>query len=115
MAFHLHRRIAQQHPSRRGVGEDLRRPPRDHIIADKNVVVDPALPRQHHPVADPGRARNADLPAQQAIATDLDVVADMDQVIHLRPRPDQRIPDRAAVDADIRADFHVIPYGYSTK
>src|SRR5690606_6751867 len=40
---------------------------------------------------------------------------DMDQVIQLGARADHRIADRSAVDAGIRADFHIIPDGYGAK
>ena len=39
MGFHLHGRIAKQHPSRRRVGENLGRTARNHVIADEDVVV----------------------------------------------------------------------------
>ena len=115
MGFHLYRRIAQEHPPRRRIGEYLRRAPGDYIVADKNVVVHPALPAQHHPIPDPGRSGNTNLPAQKAIPPDLNVVADVDEVIQLGPRSDQRIAHRAPVDAHVRADFHIIPDCYGPK
>ena len=53
MGFHLHRRIAQQHPPRWCIGENLGGPAGDHIITDKDVVIDPALSGQNDAIADP--------------------------------------------------------------
>ena len=87
----------------------------DHVIADKDVVIDAALPAHHHPVANAGRPGHADLTAEQTIAADLDVVADVDKVIQLGARADGGVADGAFVDAGIGADFHIIPDGYSAQ
>ena len=61
MGFHFHRRITQQHPPLGRIGENLGAATGDHIIADKDVVIDATLAAHHHAVANLGRPGNANL------------------------------------------------------
>ena len=73
------------------------------------------LAAEHDEILERGRTGNADLTAQQTITPYLNVVTNMDKVIKLGAPANDRIADRAPVNADIRADFHVIPNGYGAK
>ena len=108
MGVHLHRRIAQKDAARRGVGHDLGRAARDHVIADEKVIPHAALAAQHDPVADTRGPGDADLATEQRVAPHLDVMGDVDEVIELGAGPDLRRPDGAAVDGAIGADLHIV-------
>ena len=73
------------------------------------------MPAQDHPVADAGRPGDADLPAQQAVAPDGHVVADVHEVIQLGAVADHGIADGAPVDAGIGADLDIIADGDRAK
>src|SRR5438309_446835 len=58
--------------------------------------------------ADPGRPRDSHLGHDDRVLTDLDVVADLHQVVDLGPAADDRLPERGAVDRRVRPDFDVV-------
>src|SRR5699024_4545912 len=81
----------------------------DHVLADRDMIREPHPAPDDDPVADGGRAGNADLAAEQAVASDLDVVTDLDLVVDFRPAADPRRRDRALIDAGAGADLDIIP------
>ena len=82
-------------------GEDGARP-------DGDVVGDTHLPRQHRPVADRARARNADLRHQDDVFSYIAVMADLNQVVDLAAPPDDGLAESRTVDGAIGADLDVL-------
>ena len=61
-----------------------------------------------HAISDPAAPGNADAPGNHAVPADLVVVSDHDQIVDLRAAADGGGLDRAAVDAAVGSQFHVI-------
>ena len=72
------------------------------------VVAEADLPADDRVRLDDGAARDAGLRRDDDALADLDVVADLHEVVYLRTAPDARLAQRAAVDARVRADLHVV-------
>src|SRR5437879_11740543 len=53
-------------------------------------------------------ARDAYLRHQDVMLTDLDVVGDLDQVVHFRAATDDRLAEGGAVHGHVRAQLHVV-------
>ena len=69
---------------------------------------DAHLPGQCHVIPDLGAAGNADLRDDQAILPNGHVVRDLHEVVDFGAFADDRRPQRAAVNGDVGADFHVV-------
>src|SRR2546422_2248028 len=81
----------------------------DHgTVTNRDVVGDAHLPGQHDAAADPARPRDSHLGHDDRVLTDLDVVADLHQVVDLGPAADDRLPERGAVDRRVRPNFDVV-------
>src|SRR5581483_574851 len=76
--------------------------------ADRYVPHHARLAAQHHIVLEHRRAGNADMAGQHAVPSDHDVVPDLNEIINFRPLTDDRVLERAAVDAAVGADLHVV-------
>src|SRR5688500_18561550 len=53
-------------------------------------------------------SRNSDLRHDDAVIADAHVVTDVHQVVDLAAVADHRVTDGAAIDARVRADFHIV-------
>ena len=95
----LARRHVAHHP---GLGGDLR------AGADGQMAGQARLAAEGGEIADHGRARNAALRHQHAMAADDDVVGDLHQIVDLGPFADDRIAVGAAVDRRTGADLDVV-------
>jgi hypothetical protein len=71
---------------------------------DGQVILHAYLAGQHDPVAKLGAAGDAGLGDDEAVVTGLDVVPDLDEVVHLRSCPNGRLTGRRAVDGGVRTD-----------
>ena len=58
--------------------------------------------------ANPGTSRHTDTAGQGAMRANLDVMANLDQVVELDTIGDQRILQRATVDASVGTNFDVM-------
>ena len=76
--------------------------------ADADVPDRARLAAHDDVVAELGGARDAGLGDDHAMATDYDVVPDLDEIINFRSFTDDRILKRASVDGRIRANLHVV-------
>src|SRR5581483_1674900 len=76
--------------------------------ADRYVPHHARLAAHHHIVLEHRRAGNADMAGQHAVPSDHDVVPDLNEIINFRPLTDDRVLERAAVDAAVGADLHVV-------
>ena len=76
--------------------------------ADLDVADEARLAAHHHEVAELGGAGNARLADDDAMPADHHVVADLHEVIDLGALADHRVLERAAVDAAVGADLHVV-------
>src|SRR3954454_4815393 len=94
--------------SRRHVAVDVARACDLRALADPQVPDDADLAAEHDEILERGRARDADLRHDHAMAPDDDVMTDLDEVIDLRPLPDHGVAARAAVDRRIGADLDVV-------
>src|SRR5687767_10798215 len=77
-------------------------------VADVHVPADARLPTDGHEIADPRRAGDADLRDDDAMASDLDVVAYLDLIVDFRALAYHRVPVGAAVDGGVGADLHIV-------
>ena len=108
------RRAAQQDPA-----ADVRDDPR--LGADLPATTDAQVPRHRGLAADldeileHGRSGDPYLGHDDAAASQLNIVADLDQVIEARAGANDRVPRRSPVDRGIRADFHVVPHNDASK
>ena len=59
-------------------------------------------------VLDMRRAGNAHLRHDETERTDPNVVTDVHEIVDLRPRPDHRVIDAAAIDRRVRANLHIV-------
>src|SRR5205085_11880076 len=75
--------------------------------ADRDVPGDPRLAGEDAPVLDRRRPGDADLRPQEAELPEPHVVADLHEVVDLRPGADHGVVDAAAVDRGVRADLDV--------
>ncbi len=85
-----------------GFGGDLR------AGADLEMARQPRLTAEGGEVADHGRAGNARLRDENAVAADDDIVADLHEIIDLRPLADDRVAIGAAIDRRAGADLDVV-------
>ena len=95
----LARRHVVHHP---GLGGDL------GAGADGQMAGQAGLAAEGGEIADHGRARNAALRHQHAMAADDDVVGDLNQVVDLGSLADDRVAVGAAVDRRPGADLDVV-------
>src|SRR5687768_8316429 len=79
-----------------------------HAFADRDVTTHSDLAAEHHIVLELRTARNADLPANQTVATDDHIVSDLDEVIDLRPLAYDGLAEARAIDGRVRTDFNEI-------
>ena len=73
-----------------------------------SVLADADLAPEDDVVLDSDAARESRLRGDDDVLADLAVVADVDEVVYLRPATDARGFERAAVDSCIGADFDII-------
>src|SRR5215203_6634367 len=105
---HRPRRRAAPFLACRNISHDAR------LGRDLNPLPEPQMPRDRGLAADRDeilerrRAGDADLRHDHAMLADGDVMGDLDEVIDLRPRPDQRVAAAAAVDRRVRADLDIV-------
>ena len=79
-----------------------------HAVADAHVVVDAALPRHPHVVADDRAAGDSRLCGQKNAPPDRDAMGDVNEIVDLRARFDARFTDRRAIDRGIGANLDVV-------
>ena len=72
------------------------------------MTANSGLPADHDKVFQSSGAGHADLPCNQAIPANFDVMRDMYEIINLRPRPNHRIRTGTAIDGRICANLHAI-------
>src|SRR5207245_1167658 len=65
--------------------------------------------REKHVVLHVRAPGNPGLPRDQAARPDPTVVPDLDEVVDLRSRTDDRVVDAATVDRGVRTNLHVVP------
>src|SRR5207248_11318772 len=75
---------------------------------DRHMVGKAGLPRQEHVVLDVGAARDPGLTGDQTAGPDAAVVADLHEVVDLRPRPHDGVVHAAAIDGRVGADLDVV-------
>src|SRR2546421_2026791 len=75
---------------------------------DRDVVGEAGLARQEHVVFDVGAARDPRLAGDETARADAAVVADLHEVVDLRPRAHDGVVHAAAVDGGIRAHLDVV-------
>ena len=85
-----------------GLGAD------NHALADADSIRDSDLASENRVFLDDYAARDASLRGDHDILANLAVVADVHEVVDLRPAANARKVERAAVDRGIGADFDVI-------
>src|SRR2546427_2851989 len=84
-------------------------------VADGHVIGDARLPTNHHMMARLAAAGDAYLRHQDVMLTDLDVVGDLDQVVHFRAATDDRLAEGGAVHGHVRAQLHVVLDDHSSN
>src|SRR5207247_2618028 len=77
-------------------------------VAEVHVIAHARLPGDDDALAAGGRAGDAGLADEDVPRADAAVVADLHQVVDLRPRADPRRAEGAAVDRRAGADFNVV-------
>src|SRR5262245_50611431 len=77
-------------------------------VADREMVREADLPSGDDAAAEPTRAGDADLRHDDRVLTDLDVVADLHEVVDLRAATDDGPAQHGAVDRGVGADVHVV-------
>ena len=77
-------------------------------IADDGVTDDADLARENDVAAHGARTGETDLGAEQCVFADDGAVADLDEVVDLRPGTDAGLADGGAVDAGVGLDFDVV-------
>src|SRR5262249_54935346 len=80
----------------------------DRAVADRDVLVGSDLAGHHSIGAPRGPARNPRERGHDRVFADLDVVADLDQVVELRAPPDARAAEPRAVDAAVGPDLYIV-------
>src|SRR2546421_7116750 len=104
--------VARRIPRHRRARVDVSDHPSLHRHArpapDRHMVGEARLARQEHVVLDVGAARDSRLTGDQTARPDAAVVADLHEVVDLRPRADDRVVNAAAVDGRVRTDLHVV-------
>src|SRR5208282_4684865 len=103
----IDRRGAAHHRSRGYVVRNAALGYRDRPVANLHVPADAYLSCQDGIVTHVGRAREADLGAEQRIVSDGAAMSHMDQVVDLGPAPDTRLADARPVDAAVGLDLGV--------
>ena len=101
-------RGAQPFPAVGNIVHDAGLGGNDDFVADFEMARNAHLPGQGGVGADFGAARNADLRDHQTVFPNGDVVGDLHQVVDLGAFADDGRPQRAAVNGDVGADFHVV-------
>src|ERR1700733_1258572 len=81
--------------------------------ADRQMSGDARLTAEGGEIADGARSRDAGLRDQHSMAADDDVVADLHQIVDLRPLADDSVAVRAAVNCDPGADLDVVLNDYA--
>ena len=80
---------------------------------DRQMSGNARLTTEGGEIADGARSRDAGLRDQHRMASDDDVVADLHQIVDLRPLADDGVPVRAAVNRDPGADLNVVLNDYA--
>src|SRR4030095_2479664 len=80
----------------------------DRAVADADVLIGSDLPGDDAALADLGAAGKACERSHNGLFADLNVVAELDQVVELRAAPDARFAEARAVYATICAEFHLV-------
>src|SRR5579859_1902647 len=76
------------------------------------MVGDARLRCHDHVITKAGATRKTHLPHDKAMAPDNDVMGDMDQVVYLRPFPNNRRAQSATINSCIGPNFNIIADGY---
>ena len=76
--------------------------------ADPEVAGNAGLPSERGKIADNARSGDARLRDENRVAADDHVVANLDEIVDLRPLADHRVAVCAPVDRHARADFDVV-------
>src|SRR5262249_11685761 len=76
--------------------------------SNRHVVGHASFAAHDNAILDRGAARDADLRGQQAMASDRDVVRDLDEIVDLAALADDGVANRAPVDRAVRPDLDVV-------
>src|SRR6478672_1839677 len=102
------RRIAGPRFTGRNIAKDTGLRSKASPGADCMVPGHTHLPEEHRAVLHAHRPGDPHLRHDEAQLSDTDVVGYLYEIVDLRPRPDDRVVDAAAVDRRVRADFDVV-------
>src|SRR5437660_600368 len=104
--------VARRVPRHRGARVDVPDHPALHRDArpapDRHMVGETGLARQEDVVFDVGAARDPRLTGDQTAGPDATVVADLHEVVDLRPRAHDGVIHAAAIDGRVGADLDVV-------
>src|SRR5262249_57795692 len=68
----------------------------------------PRCPRQHHAASNPARARDARLGDDDGVRSDHGIMANLYEVVDLRPLADDGLAERGSIDRDVGPDLDVV-------
>src|SRR5882672_6381693 len=88
---------------------DAALPAHGGVRADAYVARDSGLASDRHEILEFGAAGDADLGHDDAVPADDHVVADLDQVVDLRPLAHARAAGGGTIDRGVGADLDVVP------
>ena len=72
------------------------------------MVRHPHLTSEHNAASDPARARDPHLGDEDAVRANHGIMADLYEVVDLRPPPDHRLAEGGPIHRDVGADLDVV-------
>jgi hypothetical protein len=102
------RGVAAHGGARRNVAEDRALGGNPGTVSNHKMIGNPDVSCQDYIIADAGAPSDSDTCHDQAALTDMDVVADVDQVVQFGAPADYGVVDAAAINGGVRSNLDLV-------